>query len=165
MQGHFGKKILHAKEMYKRLEDLSFMDASIIRTLATSDFRLTYTTMERLLSQAGSISTVQGEILEETEDTSRQEKSSVLLVLQEDGTFTEVYSSGVQPHLDVKTRHISDFALPLTEKMAIHLAYVDCFILYNGCIKLISSEIHASLLRHLMAAIPVDKRLIIRCHI
>ena len=58
MQGHFGREILHAKEMHKRLEGLSFVNANMIRTLTVSDFRLTYATMERLLSQAGSASTV-----------------------------------------------------------------------------------------------------------
>ena len=49
--------------------------------------------------------------------------------------------------------------------MAKHVGNVDCFTLYSGPIELVSSETCASLLGHLMGAIPVDKRLIIQCHI
>ena len=165
MQGHFGRKILHSREIHKRLKGLSFLDSRMIHTLAASDFRLTYATMERLLSQAGSTTSVYAEILARTGDTSRQEKSSAFLGLQEDGTFTEVYSTGVQPHIDVQTRHISEFTLPLTQEMTKHLDDVDCFTLYSGHIESVSSETCGSLLRLLMTAIPADKRLIIRCHI
>ena len=54
--------------------------------------------MERLFPQAGSTSMGYGVIIDETGDTSRQEKSSAFLGLQEDETFAEVYSAGVQSH-------------------------------------------------------------------
>ena len=165
MQGYLRRKILHAKEMYKRLESLPFLDASMIRTLSVSDFRLTYATMRRLLSQASSTSTSHGAISDESKNSSRQEKSLSFGSLLEDGTFFEAYSAGVHPHAGFQLWHISDLTLPLTEEMAKHLAEPDCFNFYSSDIELVSSETRGNFLRHLMAAIPVDKRLIIRCRI
>ena len=48
MQEIFRRKILYAKRMHTRLENLRFQNAKMMDMLASTDFRLTFTTMQRL---------------------------------------------------------------------------------------------------------------------
>ena len=71
MQELFQRKILHAKEMRKRLESLNFLNVRMLQTLSATDFRLTYRTLQRLTLQAGSPSKVHRANSDETDDASR----------------------------------------------------------------------------------------------
>ena len=48
MQEIFRRKILYAKRMRTRLESLRFLNAKMMDMLSSTDFRLTFTTMQRL---------------------------------------------------------------------------------------------------------------------
>ena len=65
--------------------------------------------------------------------------------------------------LDDHERHISDYTLPLTQEVARNFAEGEWFALYSEHTDIVSSEVCASLLKHLMAAIPADKFLIVHC--
>ena len=60
-------------------------------------------------------------------------------------------------------RHMSDLTLPLTQEMAERLAEGDRFVLYIDTTDRVSSEVYASFLKHLMAAIPAEKFLFVAC--
>ena len=78
----------------------------------------------------------------------------------EDGTFLEVRSPGKESFQDMHVRHISGLT---RQEMARHLAEGDCFTLFSDYIHFVSSNIHASLLKRLMAVIPADKCFFIWC--
>ena len=78
----------------------------------------------------------------------------------EDGTFLEVRSPGKESFQDMHVRHISDLT---RQEMARHLAEGDCFTPFRDYIHFVSSNIHASLLKRLMAVIPADKCFFIWC--
>ena len=54
--------------MSKHSESLRFMNARMIETLATTDFRLTFRTMQRLMPQTGTRSNGYVKNLDESED-------------------------------------------------------------------------------------------------
>ena len=74
MREQFKGKILEAKQMHKRLKRLEFLNARMIKTLAATDFRLTFRTMRRLIKQAESHSKAFAENSDEIEDTPRQKE-------------------------------------------------------------------------------------------
>ena len=70
LEEQFKGKILHAKQVHRHLEGLRFLNARMIETLAATDFRLTFRTMQRLIPQTGSLSKWYEENLDENDDTS-----------------------------------------------------------------------------------------------
>ena len=157
MQELFQRKILHAKEMRKRLESLKYLNVRMLQTLSSNDFRLTYRTLQRLTWQAGSRSTVH------RVRSSRMKVYTDIVWLVEDGTFIEMRSVGRGNIEEMHQWHISDLTLPLTQDMAEYLAEGDSFNLYADFPNFVPSNILTSLLNHIMAAIPVDKLLFVWC--
>ena len=151
MQELFQRKILHAKEMRKRLESLKYLNMRMLQTLSSTDFRLTYRTLQRLTWQAGSPSNVH------RVSSSRMKIFTDFLWLVEDGTFIEMRSVGRENIEEMHQWHISDLNQPLTQ------AKGDCFNIHSDFPNFIPSNIPASLLNHLMAAIPADKILFVWC--
>ena len=147
--------------MLSRLENLRFLNANMIETLATTDFRLTFRTMQRLIPQAESRSKWY-EILDESEDTPIEVYFEFTQLEVDEGFFGLRFTSDEEfPNLHRK--HISDLTLPLTQEMAELLAERDWFVLYIDTIDRVSPEVYASFLKHLMAAIPADKYLFVLC--
>ena len=93
MQEQFKEKILEAKQMLSRLENLRFLNANMIETLATTDFRLTFRTMKRLIPQSESRSKWPEENLDENEDTPIQKVYFEFSGLREDEEFLEMRST------------------------------------------------------------------------
>ena len=165
MQEQFRRKILKAMEMQKSLDGLEYLNAKMIETLAATDFRLTFRTMQRLSKQAESFSQLDADDLDESEDTSIPEVFFEFTVLDEHGAFLELcYTSEGHFYGDYR-RHISDLARPLTREMAKNFAKGDRFVLYSLQTNIVSSEVHATLLKHLMAAIRTEKFLFVNCPI
>ena len=54
MREQFRKKIRHAKQMHKSLESLELLNAAMIEKLAETDFRLTFSTIQRLIPKTES---------------------------------------------------------------------------------------------------------------
>ena len=84
-------------------------------------------------------------------------------MLEEDEAFLEVRYTGEGEFQDDDERFISDLTLPLPQEIARTFAEGDWFVLHSEHIGTVSSEVHASLLKHLMAAIPAEKFLIVHC--
>ena len=163
MQELFQRKILHAKEMRKRLESLEFLNVEMLQILSATEFKLTYRTLQLLTLQAGPPSKLQSETPDETDGASRMKVYTDIVWLDEDGTFMEMRSGGSEDIEEVHERHISDLTLPLTQDMAEYLAEGDSFNLYIDFPNFVPSNILRSLLNHLMAAIPADKLLFVWC--
>ena len=108
MREQFMRKILHAKQMHKHLESLQFPNASMIETLATTDFRLTFRTMQRLIPQKGSSSKGYVENLDESENRSLKEVAFDFMWLVKGETFHEVRSTSEELFQDLQVRYISD---------------------------------------------------------
>ena len=89
MQEQFREKILEAKQMHSRIENLRFLNANMIETVATTDYRLTFRTMKRLIAQAESRSKWH-ENLDEGENTPIQKVYGGFTGLKEDGRFLEM---------------------------------------------------------------------------
>ena len=156
--------MLYAKRMHTRLESLRFLNAKLIDMLASTDFRLTFTTMQRRNPYIGSRSNWHEQNLDESEDTSIQKVYFEYRWLSEDGLFPEVRSTGEQEFQNYQVKHISDLTQPLTQEMARNFAVVGRLVLYSDHIDIVSSEVYGSLLKHLMAAIPAEKFLFVHCN-
>ena len=163
MQEQFRRKILEAKEMHTSLEWLKFLNARMIETLAATDFRLTFRTMQRLSKQAESFSQLDADDLDESEDTSLPKVYIEFTALDEHGVFLQYRFTSGRGFQGVYRRHISDLTQPLTEKMTRTFTEGYRFFLYSISINFVSSEVYASLLKHLMAAIPAEKFLFVYC--
>ena len=135
----------------------------MIETLAATDFRLTFRTMHRLSKQAESCSKLDADNLLKSEDTSLPKVYIEFTALDEHGVFLEYRFASGRGFQGVYRRHISDLTQPLTEEMARTFAEGDRFLLYSITIDIVSSEVYASLLKHLMAAIPAEKFLFVYC--
>ena len=117
MEEQLRGKILYAKRMLTRLESLEFLNASMIETLAETDFRLTFRTMQRLIQQTRSRSNV---FLDENDDTTTTEVCFKLSGLGEDEILIEVLPINEDEPQEFHRRHISDLTQPLTQEMARH---------------------------------------------
>ena len=165
MQRQFRRKIFKAKHMHKSLECLSFLNARMIETLAATDFRLTFRTMHRLSQQAESRSKLDADNLVKSEDTSLPKVCIEFTELDEHGVFLEYRFTRRREFEGVYWRHISNLTQPLTEEMARNFAEGDWFVLYSSYVNIVSSEVSASFLKDLMAAIPAEKFLFVNCPI
>ena len=149
--------------MHKLVESLEFLNARMIETLAATGFRLTFRTMHRLSKQAESSSKASVENLDKGKNTSIQKVYFEFKLLQEDELFLEVRFTSEGEYQDDHERHISDLTQPLTQEMARNFAEGAWFVLLSDHINFVSSKVYASLLKHLMAAIPAEKFLLIYC--
>ena len=163
MQELFQGKILQAKQMRTRLQNLNFLNVRMFQTLSASDFRLTYRTLEQLTLLAASPSKFYRLNSDQTDGASRRKVVFDFAGLDEDGKFIERRSAKLEHIKEVHVRHISDLTQPLTQEMARHLAEGDCFNLFSEFPDFNVSNIHTRLLKHLMAAIPADKPLFVWC--
>ena len=135
----------------------------MIETLATTNFSLTFRTMKRLIPQAESRSKWHEDNLDESENTLIQKVCGGFTGLKEDRRFLDMRSASDGQYPDFRMRHISDLTLPLTREMAERLAEGDGFIFHSDSIDRVSSEVYASFLKHLMAAISAEKFLFVAC--
>ena len=163
MKELFQSKILHAKEMRMRLESVKYLNVRMLQTLSANDFILTYRTLQQLTLQAGSPSKLDSVNSVRTNDASRMKVFIDFLRLDEDGTFIEMRSARTEDVEEVHERHISDLTQPLTQEMARHLAEGDCFTLLGDFPNFLAPNIHTTLLKNLMSAIPAEKPLFVWC--
>ena len=106
---------------------------------------------------------VHAETSDESEDTSIPQVYFKFMVLEEHGTLLELRYTSEGEFQDEHKWHISNLAQHLTQEMARNFAEGDWFVLFSEHIDIVSSEVHASLLKHLMAAIPAEKFLFVHC--
>ena len=103
MREQFKGKILHAKQMQKRLERLLFLNVMMMETLAANDFALTFRTMQRLIPQARTPSKWYVENFDENRDTSTEKNFFEFMLMGEAEKFIEVRSTSEE---EFKVRHI-----------------------------------------------------------